>query len=57
MELSTITVKIDKKTKDDAVKVLDELGISQSAVINMLFKQIILKKEVPFELSLSKRKK
>ncbi len=56
-ELSTINIKIDKELKEQAVKVLDDLGLNQSVIITMLYKQLVLKKELPFEVSLTKTKK
>ena len=50
--LSTINIKIDKELKEQAVKVLDDLGLNQSVVITMLYKQLVLKKELPFEVSI-----
>lgn len=55
-QLSTINIKIDKQLKEQAVKVLDELGLNQSVIITMLYKQLVLKKELPFEVSLTKKK-
>lgn len=52
--LSTINIKIDKELKEQAVKVLDDLGLNQSVVITMLYKQLVLKKELPFEVSLTR---
>jgi len=56
-ELSTINIKIDKELKEQAVKVLEDLGLNQSVVITMLYKQLVLKKELPFEVSLTKTSK
>jgi len=55
--LSTINIKIDKELKEQAVKVLDDLGLNQSVIITMLYKQLVLKKELPFEVSLTKTSK
>lgn len=52
--LSTINIKIDTELKEQAVKVLDDLGLNQSVVITMLYKQLVLKKELPFEVSLTR---
>ena len=56
-QLSTINIKIDKELKEQAVKVLEDLGLNQSVIINMLYKQLVLKKELPFEVSLTKATK
>lgn len=56
-QLSTINIKIDKELKEQAVKVLDDLGLNQSVIITMLYKQLVLKKELPFEVSLTKTTK
>ena len=56
-QLSTINIKIDKELKEQAVKVLEDLWLNQSVIINMLYKQLVLKKELPFEVSLTKATK
>ena len=42
--------KIEPEVKEQAEIILDSLGIPASNAINMFYKQIILKKGIPFEL-------
>lgn len=49
-----ITVKVDKKVKEEVSNILEQLGTNTSNVISMLLHQIALKKEIPFHVSLTK---
>ncbi len=51
---ATVLARVDPELKRDAEDILDRLGIPASVVINMLYKQIVLKKGIPFELNLEK---
>ena len=51
---ATVLARVDPELKRDAENILDRLGIPASVVINMLYKQIVLKKGIPFELNLEK---
>lgn len=48
---ASIHVRMDDVIKNDAVKVFDALGISVAEAITMYFKQVSLKKAIPFELT------
>ena len=45
-----VNARIDSKTKRDAVKVLERLGVSTSDSINIFFKMLILHQGFPFDL-------
>ena len=45
-----IQIRIDKKTKQQAKKILDDLGLDMSVAVKMLFKQIIYTKNIPYEI-------
>lgn len=47
-----LMTRIEPKLKKDAEKILEQLGIPSSVVITSLYKQIVLRKEIPFTLSL-----
>jgi len=47
-----IQVRTNEKDKQEAAKILAELGTTTSAVVNMLLKQIIITKSIPFEVKL-----
>lgn len=49
-----LNVRVDEESKKAAVEILDGLGVSLSAAINMYLHQIELKKGIPFEISLPK---
>jgi addiction module RelB/DinJ family antitoxin len=52
MANSYIQVRTNEADKEQAGAILEELGTNLSTVINMLLKQIILTKSIPFEIKL-----
>jgi DNA-damage-inducible protein J len=51
-----ISVRIDPKIKEEAEKILKELGLTVSEAITLLFRQIILHNGLPFKVDLPKKK-
>ena len=51
---ANVLARVEPEVKKQAEDILNQLGIPASVVINMLYKQIIIKKGVPFPISLSK---
>ncbi len=49
---SAVYARIDNELKENAEKILNELGISPSAAIRMFYSQIVLTKSFPLNLSL-----
>lgn len=52
MEKTFLQVRTDIKDKEQASVILEELGTNLSSVVNMLLKQIILTKSIPFEIKI-----
>lgn len=52
---SAINVQVNKQDKEEATMILNELGLSMSAAINMFLKQIIRKNGIPFEVTNSRK--
>ena len=52
---ATVYARIDPQLKNDAEEVLSELGVSPSAVVQMLYSQIKLTRSIPFEIKLPPR--
>ena len=50
MKTSSVFVRVDPKLKKDAEQVLSNLGLSTSTAITLFFRQVVLKKGLPFEL-------
>lgn len=48
--MSTIQIRIDEKTKKSAVKVLDRVGMDMSSAVKVYFRQIVLRKGIPFQI-------
>ena len=50
---STLQIRIDKKTKDDASKILASMGIDMSSAIKLFLRNIIITESIPLELRTS----
>ncbi len=50
---ANVLARVEPEVKQQAEEIMSQLGIPVSVVINMLYKQIIMKKAIPFSLSLS----
>lgn len=48
--MAHIQIRIDNKTKHDAKRVLDKLGVDMSSAIKLYLRQISLRKGIPFPL-------
>ena len=46
-----INVHVDPQDKEEATKILKDLGLNMTTLINMTIKQVIKRKAVPFEVS------
>lgn len=53
---NAVYARIDTNLKENAEKILSQLGISPSSAIQMLYSQIVLQKGMPFELRLPDKK-
>lgn len=49
---ANVLARVEPDVKQQAEEIMSQLGIPVSVVINMLYKQIIMKKGIPFSLSL-----
>lgn len=47
-----INVHVDQKDKEEATKILKDLGLNMTTLINMTLKQVIKRKAVPFDVAL-----
>ncbi|MDD4615461.1 MAG: type II toxin-antitoxin system RelB/DinJ family antitoxin [Caldisericia bacterium] len=52
---ANILARVEPGTKEQAEEIMMELGIPASVVINMLYKQIIMTKSIPFPISIPSR--
>jgi len=50
MPTTTISLRIDKKIKEQADSLFDELGLSLSAAINIFLRQSVRRQKIPFEI-------
>ena len=51
---ANVLARVEPDVKEQAEDILSQLGIPASVVINMLYKQIIITRSIPFSLSLYK---
>lgn len=49
--MAQISLRIDDDVKQEAEKVLKEIGISMSSAVNIFLKTVGREKRIPFELS------
>lgn len=49
---NVVYARIDTTLKENAESILNQLGITPSSAIQMLYSQIVLQKGIPFELRL-----
>lgn len=50
---ANVIARVEPDIKEQAENIMDQLGIPTSVLINMLYKQIIIKKGIPFSVTLS----
>lgn len=48
---SAINVQVDAKDKEEATRILKDLGLNMSTFINMAIKQVIKNDGIPFEIT------
>lgn len=48
---TNIQVRLDKKTKNQARKVLEKMGLTLSGAIHIYLRQIIIQKRIPFSIT------
>ncbi|HJV16134.1 MAG TPA: type II toxin-antitoxin system RelB/DinJ family antitoxin [Bacillales bacterium] len=49
---ANVLARVEPEIKEKAEAIMSQLGVPASVVINMLYKQIIMTKSIPFSLSL-----
>ena len=49
---ANVNVRVEPDVKKRAEDILDKLGVSASAFINMTYRQVIMKRGIPFSVEL-----
>lgn len=49
---ANVNVRVEPDVKKQAEDILDKLGVSVSAFINMTYRQVIMKRGIPFSVEL-----
>ena len=52
MKDATVSARVENDVKNEAEEILRRLGIPVSVVINSLYRQIIIRRGVPFSLTI-----
>lgn len=52
IKTANVLARVEPEIKEKAETIMSKLGVPVSVVINMLYKQIIMTKSIPFPLSL-----
>jgi len=50
MSMSTVTVRVDERTKQGASDVLEGLGLDVSTAVRMFLRQVVIRGQLPIEL-------
>ena len=54
VKTANVMARVEPDFKDQAESIMTQLGVPASVVINMLYKQIIMTRSIPFSLSVPK---
>lgn len=54
VKTANVNVRVEQNIKEQAEEILDRLGISVSTFINMTYRQVIMRKGIPFDVTLQK---
>lgn len=49
--MTTLSIRIEEKTKRDASKALAHLGLNLSSAVNMFLSQVVIEQGIPFKPS------
>ena len=52
---TSISIRMDSQLKENTERILEQLGLNMTVVVNMLFYQIVREEAVPLSLSLNKK--
>lgn len=49
-----LSVRVDEDVKQETEEVLNQMGMTFSTAVNLFFRQVVLKKGIPFEINIRK---
>lgn len=52
VKTANVNVRVEQDVKDKAEAILAKLGVSASTFINMTYRQVILRKGIPFDVAI-----
>lgn len=47
-----IHLTVDEKTKEEALEILNQLGLDASTAVNIFFKKVIQTRSIPFDIKI-----
>ena len=53
--MTTLSIRIEEKTKRDATKTLSALGLNLSSAVNLFLNQVVIEQGIPFRPSRTPR--
>ena len=53
--MSTLSIRIEEKTKKEATKTLEALGLDMSTAVKMFLNQVVIEQGIPFKPSRTPR--
>lgn len=53
--MSTLSIRIEEKTKKEAIKTLAALGLDMSSAVKMFLNQVVIEQGIPFKPSRTPR--
>ena len=55
MKTASVNVRIQENIKEQAEKILSQIGLSRAVAIDLFYRQIIMNNGIPFSLSIPKQ--
>jgi len=52
VKTANVNVRVEQDVKEQAEAILEKLGISTSAFINMTYRQVIMRQGIPFDITI-----
>ena len=53
MKTASVNVRIQENIKEEAKKILSQIGLSRAVAIDLFYRQIIMNNGIPFSLTVS----
>ena len=54
MKIASVNVRIQENIKEEAEKILSQIGLSRAVAIDLFYRQIFMNNSIPFSLTVPK---